>query len=153
MPVLVVKSPQVGGPQVLGFTCSCPLPVRPTSPAFKDCVTATGGAGRSGCPQEAPLWPVGSNVGVWVGGGLRGSDPGSCRPDLPHWGQAFLRGCFCTARAQRPIVSWLAHDHPANHPPPAELRPEGKNSRFRQQSGIFSGKYSLFFNSLPEFLD
>ena len=52
-------------------------------------------------------------------------------------------GRFCTAgRAQRQIVSWLSRDHP-DHPPPGELRPQGKNSRFRQQSGIVSGKYSL----------
>ena len=43
-----------------------------------------------------------------------------------------------------PIVSKLSHDHPENHPPPGELCPQGKNSTFRQQSSIFSGKDSLF---------
>ena len=30
-------------------------------------------------------------------------------------------------------------------PPPGEQRPQGKDSRFRQQSGIFIGKYSLLY--------
>ena len=46
--------------------------------------------------------------------------------------------------AQRPIVNELSCDHPENPPPPWELRPQGKTSRFRRQFGTFSGKYSLF---------
>ena len=46
--------------------------------------------------------------------------------------------------AQHPMVRWHSRDHPANHPPPRERHPRGKNGRFRQQSGSVSGKYSLF---------
>ena len=53
-----------------------------------------------------------------------------------------------TARAQcvhtGPMVGKFSRDHPENPPPTGELRPQGKNSRFRQQSGISSGKYGLF---------
>ena len=58
--------------------------------------------------------------------------------------QCRLRGRFRTVRTQRPIVSKLSCDHPENHPPLGEQRPQGKNSRFRQQSGIVSWKCSLF---------
>ena len=52
-------------------------------------------------------------------------------------------GRCCTAPAQRPIVSQRPCA-PENPPPPGELRPRGKNSRFRQQSGIFRVKYGSF---------
>ena len=48
------------------------------------------------------------------------------------------RGRFCTAQAHRRMVRWFSHGHPENHPSPGKPRPEGKNSRFRQQCGIFS---------------
>ena len=48
-----------------------------------------------------------------------------------------------SASTARPIVGYLSRDRPENHPPSGELRPQGKNSSFLQQSGIFRGKSSL----------
>ena len=43
--------------------------------------------------------------------------------------EAFLQSAH-TVCAKRPIVGKLSRDHPENHPPPGELRPKGKSSRF-----------------------
>ena len=51
-----------------------------------------------------------------------------------------IRRQFCTTPNSN-----LSRDPPEKPPPPGELRPRGKGSRFRQLSGIFSGKYSLFY--------
>ena len=56
-----------------------------------------------------------------------------------------LWGRFCTARARRPLVSWIARYHPATAHNQRSIRPQGKNSRFRQQSGIFSLKRRLIW--------
>ena len=65
----------------------------------------------------------------------------------PHMPRAVVRTFLDstgTARAQRPTVNQHSRDHPEHPAPPRELRPRGNNSRFRQQSGICSGKHRLF---------
>ena len=54
-------------------------------------------------------------------------------------------GHSCTVHAQRPVGGWPARGDPENHPPPGELRPQGKTGRFRPHSGIFGRKHTLFW--------
>ena len=66
------------------------------------------------------------------------------------WG-AFLHSTGA-AQAQRPIVSKLSCDHPENHPPRGELRPQSKTADFDSNLAFLAGDI-VCYNSLSEFLD
>ena len=63
----------------------------------------------------------------------------------PEPSTTLIRGRFCTAPHTAPNS-----DRTANHSPLGELRPQGKNSRFRQQSGVFSANHALVYLIVSE---
>ena len=95
------------------------------------------------CLQTAKIAVLEGHRGRWVVPGLPLKQNEKTLVGLYFAsGTQHFWGRFCTARARRPAVHQLSRNHPENnHHRGSYVR---RSSRFRQQSGIFRMKHTLF---------
>eukprot|EP00670_Eutreptiella_braarudii_P008517 CAMPEP_0174310486 /NCGR_PEP_ID=MMETSP0810-20121108/3076_1 /TAXON_ID=73025 ORGANISM="Eutreptiella gymnastica-like, Strain CCMP1594" /NCGR_SAMPLE_ID=MMETSP0810 /ASSEMBLY_ACC=CAM_ASM_000659 /LENGTH=401 /DNA_ID=CAMNT_0015418403 /DNA_START=167 /DNA_END=1372 /DNA_ORIENTATION=- len=119
-----------------------------------------GGVGYGLMPGQA-----GASAGLWVKGVrpearrppniafpmVGGSSGATLVPHGPLTAALHHKGALLHSTSTAPNSMELSRDRPESHPPLGELRLQGKNSRFNQQSGILNEK-QVCFNSLSEFL-